>query len=110
MFESLTGRFEGIFQKLTGRGGLSDAAVEEALRELRVALLEADVSLPVVKEFTEALGSRLVGQAKKVGLTPAQQVITEVYQEMVHILGDHRANIALSSKPPTIIFMMGLQD
>ncbi len=109
MFESLTGRFEGIFQKLTGRGGLSDAAVEEALRELRVALLEADVSLPVVKEFTEALGSRLVGQAKKVGLTPAQQVITEVYQEMVHILGDHRANIALSSKPPTIIFMMGLQ-
>jgi signal recognition particle subunit SRP54 len=109
MFESLTGRFEGIFQKLTGRGGLTDAAVEEALRELRVALLEADVSLPVVKEFTETLGSRLVGQARKTGLTPAQQVITEVYQEMVHILGDHRANIALSSKPPTIIFMMGLQ-
>lgn len=109
MFESLTGRLEGIFKKLTGRGGLSDASVEETLRELRVALLEADVSLAVVKEFTEALGSRLVGQAQKAGLTPAQQVVTEVYQEMVHILGDHRANIALSSKPPTVIFMMGLQ-
>jgi len=109
MFESLTGRLEGIFKKLTGRGGLSEALVEETLREIRVALLEADVSLSVVKEFTEAINARLVGQSKNAGLTPAQQIITEVYQEIVHILGDHRANIALSSKPPTVIFMMGLQ-
>ncbi len=109
MFESLTGRLEGIFHKLTGKGGLSESAVEDTLRELRVALLEADVSLAVVKEFTEALRARLVGQAVKAGLTPAQQIITEVYKEIVHILGDHRANIALASKPPTIVFMMGLQ-
>ena len=109
MFESLTGRLEGIFKKLTGRGGLTEQLVGETLEEIRVALLEADVSLDVVKFFTEALSSRLVGQAQKSGLTGAQQVIAEVYQEMVHILGDHRATIALASKPPTIIFMMGLQ-
>jgi signal recognition particle subunit SRP54 len=109
MFESLTGRLEGIFKKLTGRGGLSEDVVEETLREIRVALLEADVSLGVVKEFTEALGARLIGQTKNSGLTPAQQIISEVYQEIVHILGDHRASIALASKPPTVIFMMGLQ-
>lgn len=109
MFESLTGRLEGIFKKLTGRGGLTEQLVGETLEEIRVALLEADVSLDVVKSFTEALSSRLVGQAQKSGLTGAQQVIAEVYQEMVHILGDHRATIALASKPPTIIFMMGLQ-
>ena len=109
MFESLTGRLEGIFKKLTGRGGLTEQLVGETLEEIRVALLEADVSLDVVKSFTEALSARLVGQAQKSGLTGAQQVIAEVYQEMVHILGDHRATIALASKPPTIIFMMGLQ-
>ena len=109
MFESLTGRLEGIFKKLTGRGGLTEQLVGETLEEIRVALLEADVSLDVVKSFTEALSSRLVGQAQNSGLTGAQQVIAEVYQEMVHILGDHRATIALASKPPTIIFMMGLQ-
>jgi signal recognition particle subunit SRP54 len=109
MFESLTGRLEGIFKKLTGRGGLTEQLVGETLEEIRVALLEADVSLDVVKSFTEALSSRLVGQAQKSGLTGAQQVIAEVYQEMVHILGDHRATIALASKPPTVIFMMGLQ-
>ena len=109
MFESLTGRLEGIFKKLTGRGGLTEQLVGETLEEIRVALLEADVSLDVVKSFTEALSSRLVGQAQTSGLTGAQQVIAEVYQEMVHILGDHRATIALASKPPTIIFMMGLQ-
>lgn len=109
MFESLTGRLEGIFKKLTGRGGLTEQLVGETLEEIRVALLEADVSLDVVKSFTEGLSARLVGQAQKSGLTGAQQVIAEVYQEMVHILGDHRATIALASKPPTIIFMMGLQ-
>ncbi|MGC8528578.1 MAG: signal recognition particle protein [Leptospirillia bacterium] len=109
MFESLTGRLEGIFKKLTGRGGLTEQLVGETLEEIRVALLEADVSLDVVKAFSEALSSRLVGQAQKSGLTGGQQVIAEVYQEMVHILGDHRATIALSSKPPTVIFMMGLQ-
>ena len=109
MFESLTGRLEGIFKKLTGRGGLSEGLVDETIREIRVALLEADVSLGVVKEFTEAISARLVGQAKTAGLTPAQQIVSEVYQEIVHILGDHRASISLSSKPPTVIFMMGLQ-
>ncbi len=109
MFESLTGRLEGIFKKLTGRGGLTEQLVGETLEEIRVALLEADVSLEVVKAFVEGLSVRLVGQAQQSGLTGAQQVIAEVYQEMVHILGDHRATIALASKPPTVIFMMGLQ-
>lgn len=109
MFDSLAGRLEGIFHKLTGRGGLSGPMVDEALREIRVALLEADVSLPVVKDFVEAVGSRIVGQARSAGLTPAQQVVTEVYQEMVHILGDQRSGIALASRPPTVVFMVGLQ-
>jgi len=109
MFESLTGRLDGIFKKLTGRGGLSPQLVEETLQEIRVALLEADVNLDVVKSFTDALTAKLIGQSQASGLTGSQQVITEVYQEMVHILGDHRATIALASKPPTVIFMMGLQ-
>lgn len=109
MFESLTERFDQVLRKITGRGLLGEAQVDETLREIRVALLEADVNLDVVKSFTEQLRTRLKGAEVKEGLTPPQTVLKEVFDEVVHLLGDQKANLQLSSKPPTVIMLMGLQ-
>ena len=109
MFESLTEKFDRVLRKITGRGVLSDSQVDETLREIRVALLEADVNLEVVKAFVDRLRDRLKGAEVKEGLTPAQTVLKEVFDEVVHLLGDQKANLQLSSKPPTIIMLMGLQ-
>ncbi|MHB1604860.1 MAG: signal recognition particle protein [Leptospirales bacterium] len=109
MFESLTERFDRVFRRITGRGLLGEAQIDETLREIRVALLEADVNLDVVKSFVDNIRGRLVGAEVSAGLTPGQTVLKEVYNEIVHLLGDSRANLQLSPKPPTIIMLMGLQ-
>ncbi len=109
MFESLTERFDRIFRKITGRGLVGEAQVDETLREMRVALLEADVNIDVVKTFVANIRGRLIGAEIGVGLTGGQTVLKEVFQEVVHILGDQRASLQLSPKPPTLIMMMGLQ-
>ncbi|MHB8422693.1 MAG: signal recognition particle protein [Leptospirales bacterium] len=109
MFENLTERFDRVFRRITGRGLLGEAQIDETLREIRVALLEADVNLDVVKSFVDNIRGRLVGAEVSAGLTPGQTVLKEVYNEIVHLLGDSRANLQLSPKPPTIIMLMGLQ-
>lgn len=109
MFENLTEKFDRALRKITGRGLLSEAQVDETLRDIRVALLEADVNLDVVKDFTSTVREKLKGANIREGLTPAQTVLKEVYEEIVHLLGDQKSNLQLSPKPPTVIMLMGLQ-
>ena len=108
MFESLSERLGGIFDRLTRRGALSEGDVTEALREVRVALLEADVALPVVKDFIAAVRERAVGQEVLKSVTPGQQVIKIVNDTLVDTLGEAEP-INLQATPPVPILMVGLQ-
>ena len=109
MFESLSDRFEGILSRLRGRGRLSEADVDEVLREIRTALLEADVEIGVVRGFTEAVRARCVGLELSQALSPGQQVIKIVNEELVAILGGETLRITYASRPPTVILLAGLQ-
>ena len=109
MFESLTDRFDGIFTRLRSRGRLSPADVDEVLREIRTALLEADVEIGVVRTFTTAVRDRCVGLELSQSLSPGQQVIKIVNEELVAILGGETLQIRYASRPPTVILLAGLQ-
>ena len=109
MFESLSDRLSGIFDKLTGRGALTESDVGEAMREVRRALLEADVALEVVREFIETVKEKAVGQEVLKSVTPGQQVVKIVHDEMVAMLGDDAEGIDLKAKAPVPIMLVGLQ-
>ncbi len=111
MFEALTERLGGVFDKLTGRGALSEADVEAALREVRVALLEADVALPVVKDFIARVKTEAVGEAVIKSVKPGQQVVKIVHDAMIDMLGGDQPPEALriTGEPPNVIMMAGLQ-
>ncbi|HEY1990757.1 MAG TPA: signal recognition particle protein [Acidimicrobiales bacterium] len=109
MFDSLTDRFEGILSRLRSRGRLSPDDVDEVLREIRTALLEADVELGVVRGFTEAVRARTVGLELSQTLSPGQQVIKIVNEELTAILGGEALKISYASKPPTVVLLAGLQ-
>ena len=109
MFESLSDRFDGIFARLRSRGRLNEAAVDEVLREIRVALLEADVNFLVVKTLVQRIKDRTVGIELSQSLTPAQQVIKIVHEELIGILGGEALRITYASKPPTVVLLAGLQ-
>ncbi|MGZ4703944.1 MAG: signal recognition particle protein [Acidimicrobiales bacterium] len=109
MFDALSDRFEGIFGKLRSRGRLSDADVDEVLKEIRFALLEADVNLQVVKSLVERIRARCVGEELSKALSPAQQVIKIVNEELTTTLGGETFRMAYASKPPTVVLMAGLQ-
>ncbi len=109
MFDALTGKLESVFKKLRGRGVLKEDDVKEALREVRLALLEADVNFKVVKEFIGKVQERAVGQDILTSLTPGQQVIKVVHDELVGLLGGKQSKLHLSPNPPTVIMMVGLQ-
>jgi signal recognition particle subunit SRP54 len=109
MFESLSDRFEGILTRLRGRGRLSEDDVDEVLREIRTALLEADVEIGVVRGFTDAVRARCVGLELSTALSPGQQVIKIVNEELVGILGGETLKITYASRPPTVILLAGLQ-
>jgi signal recognition particle subunit SRP54 len=109
MFESLSDRLSGIFDKLTGRGALTEADVSEAMREVRRALLEADVALEVVRDFIEKVKEKAVGQEVLKSVTPGQQVVKIVHDEMVAMLGDETVGIDLKAKAPVPIMLVGLQ-
>ena len=109
MFDTLTGRFESVFSGLRGRGRLSAEDVDAALREIRVALLEADVNLDVVTSLTGRIRQRAVGEELSRALNPAQQVIRIVLSELTTSLGGERLAITYASKPPTVILLAGLQ-
>jgi signal recognition particle subunit SRP54 len=111
MFENLSDRLSGVFDKLTRQGALSEADVSTALREVRVALLEADVSLPVARDFVRAIQEKATGQAVTKSITPGQQVVKIVHDEMVHFLSgdDAHAGDLKVDNPPAPILMVGLQ-
>ena len=109
MFENLTARFQETFRKLRGKGKLSEADVDEALREIRIALLEADVNFKVVRDFVSKVRERAVGQEVASSLTPGQQVIKIVNSELTQLMGGEKSKIQYSPKPPTIMMVVGLQ-
>jgi signal recognition particle subunit SRP54 len=109
VFENLSQRLEGILNKLKSRGKLSEKDVEQALREVRLALLEADVNFKVVKDFTSRVRERAIGAEVMKSLTPGQQVIKIVSEELTSLMGSTESRVILSPKPPTIIMLVGLQ-
>jgi signal recognition particle subunit SRP54 len=109
MFDSLSSKLESVFKKLRGRGVLKEDDVKEALREVRLALLEADVNFKVVKDFVSRVQERAVGQDILGSLTPGQQVVKIVHEELVALLGATQAKLHLAPNPPTVIMMVGLQ-
>jgi len=109
MFDSLTDRLGGIFDQLKRRGALGEADVSAALREVRVALLEADVALPVVKDFIAQVHEQAIGAEVLRSITPAQLVIKIVHDHLIAMLGDAAAEINLAASPPVPILMVGLQ-
>jgi len=109
MFDTLTGKLETVFKKLRGRGVLKEDDVKEALREVRLVLLEADVNFKVVKEFVGKVQERAIGQEILSSLTPGQQVVKIVHEEMVALLGGTQAKLYLAPNPPTVIMLVGLQ-
>ncbi len=109
MFESLTEKLQQAFQKLRGKGKLTAADVDVALREVRLALLEADVNYKVVRDFVARIREQAVGEEVMQSLTPAQQVIKIVHTELIHLLGDRPVTLSFAPNPPTIILLAGLQ-
>jgi signal recognition particle subunit SRP54 len=109
MFEGLSDRFEGIFKRLRGKGRLSDADVDEVLREIRVALLEADVNVGVVRTVVGRIREECTGAELSKSLTPSQQVVKIVNTELTRALGGETLKITYASRPPTVVLMAGLQ-
>ncbi len=109
MFENLTNRLTSVFDGLTGRGAITEADVDAALREVRLALIEADVSLPVIKDFLAKVRSRAIGADVLRSVTPGQQIVKIVHDELVETLGTESAGLSLDITPPAVIMMVGLQ-
>jgi signal recognition particle subunit SRP54 len=109
MFEALSDRLDGIFTRLRGRGRLSPEDVDEALREIRMALLQADVNLLVVRDVISRLRAELVGAELSVSLSPGQQVVKAVHNELVRILGGTALRLTYAPRPPTVVLLAGLQ-
>ncbi|MGI1797109.1 signal recognition particle protein [Priestia sp. TRN 1309] len=108
-FEGLADRLQSTLQKLKGKGKVNEADVKEMMREVRLALLEADVNFKVVKDFVKRVSERAVGQDVLKSLTPGQQVIKVVQEELTALMGGEQSKIAVAPKPPTVIMMVGLQ-
>jgi signal recognition particle subunit SRP54 len=109
MFESLSDRLDAIFTRVRGRGRLTEADVDDALREIRLALLQADVNLRVVRDFVARVREQLVGEDLSRSLDPGQQVVKAVHGELKRILGGESLKITYASRPPTVVLLAGLQ-
>lgn len=109
MFESLSEKLQAVFKKLRSKGGLTEAEVNEALREVRLVLLEADVNFKVVKDFVNSIKQRAIGEDVLKGLNPAQQVIKIVNEQLIELLGGEQAKPKIAAKPPTVVMVAGLQ-
>ena len=109
MFDNLSDKLQRVFKNLRGEGKLSEANMEAALREIRVALLEADVHFRVVKQFIEAVKEKSMGQEVLTALSPTQQVVKIVKDEMVKMLGQHQARLRMATEPPSVFLITGLQ-
>ncbi|MFA5785614.1 MAG: signal recognition particle protein [Actinomycetota bacterium] len=109
MFDNLSARFESVFKSLRRHGRLTEADVDAAMREIRLALLEADVNFKVVKDFVAAVRERSIGEEVRTSLTPAQQVVKIVNEELIGILGHAQSKLIFAPKPPTVVMVAGLQ-
>ena len=109
MFENLSDKLQRVFKNLRGEGKLTAENMEAALREIRVALLEADVHFRVAKQFIEAVKEKAMGQEVLTALSPTQQVVKIVRDEMVKMLGTHQAKLRTANEPPSVIMIVGLQ-
>jgi len=109
MFDNLSDKLQRVFKNLRGEGKLSEANMEAALREIRVALLEADVHFRVAKQFIEAVKEKAMGQDVLTALSPTQQVVKIVRDEMVKMLGQHQARLRMANEPPSMFLIVGLQ-
>src|ERR1700752_258097 len=109
MFENLSEKLQRAFKNLRGQGTISEENMQEALREIRIALLEADVNLNVVKELIEHIREKALGQEVMTALSPTEQVVKIIRDELIAVLGKDTARFQFASRPPTIILMAGLQ-
>jgi signal recognition particle subunit SRP54 len=109
MFDALSDKFEKILKKLRGQGVLTEQNIAEALKEVRFALLEADVNFKIVKDFIERVRQKAVGQEVLQSLTPGHHVVKIVWEELSEMMGRERSGLVLSSRPPTVVMMVGLQ-
>jgi signal recognition particle subunit SRP54 len=109
MFESLTERLNRTFKKITGRGRLSEANIQDALKEVRLALLEADVNYKVVKKLVDDIRRRAVGQEVLGSLTPGQQLIKIVNEELTLLMGEETRGLQLTGRTPHLLMLVGLQ-
>ena len=109
MLDQLSDKFEKILKKLRGTGVLTEENIAEALKEVRLALLEADVNYKIVKDFVERVRQKAIGQEVLHSLTPGHHVVKVVWDELRAIMGQERAGLSLASKPPTVVMMVGLQ-
>ena len=109
MFQNLTEKLANAFKKFRSKGKLTAADVKEGMREVKLALLEADVNFKVVKEFTNAVTERAIGTEVLESLLPAQQIVKVVNEELIKLMGSETPKINISPKPPTVIMMVGLQ-
>ena len=108
-FEGLSEKLQGITRKLRGKARITESDLKEVLREVKLALLEADVNYKIVKDFVNVIQEKALGQDVLKSLTPGQQVVKIVKDELVLLLGGEEAKIAFSPNPPTIIMLVGLQ-
>jgi signal recognition particle subunit SRP54 len=109
MLDQLSDKFEKILKKLRGTGVLTEENIAEALKEVRLALLEADVNYKIVKDFVERVRQKAIGQEVLHSLTPGHHVVKVVWDELRAVMGQERVGLSLASKPPTVVMMVGLQ-
>src|SRR6266487_2433570 len=109
MFDNLSEKLQRVFKSMRGEGRLSAENMESALREIRVALLEADVNFRVVKQLIEAIKQKAMGEEVLTALSPSQQVIAIVRDELIKILGSHESKLRFANEPPSVIMVVGLQ-
>ncbi len=109
MFETLSDKLQRVFQKSPRRGQAYRTHLDEALKEIRMALLEADVNFKVVKQFTDAVKAKAIGQEVMQSLSPGQQVVKIVRDELVEMLGGENVRVNFASQPPTVMMLVGLQ-
>jgi signal recognition particle subunit SRP54 len=109
MFDELSEKLDGVFTRLRGRGVLSEADIKEGLREVRRVLLEADVSFQLTREFLERVEKKAVGVSALKSVSPGQQLVKIVHDELAGMLGERREALKFSTVPPTIVMMVGLQ-
>ena len=109
MFENLSERLLRTVKNLRGQGRLTEENIKDALREVRMALLEADVALPVVREFIDRVRERAIGEEVLLSLTPGQVLIKIVHEELIRVMGEANAELNLRTQPPAVVLMAGLQ-